>query len=278
MQKLPSVYSITIFNNLLKNYNQYISFCDPDEDYENLNKCNLSTRTIINCLKAIVFNIQVNVLYPKFKTDLLNLKTENKNLQIDYILNNENIINFYDFCTNFTTNNLDTNKHNYISEYNQIIQRYKDKIKSLNNLVTKEKQNKSLNGGQVHQTPNVKIEELNNFELVLYHLVNDSDLMKIKNLTLTDLNNIYFFNPYIKIQNQKQTNILNLKNQTLTIKQITIKINDTQLLKILNDYVQSYGIQHNQKLFGDRSLSWFSRSFSKVFNCSFTDYKFYLNN
>lgn len=285
MQKLPSIYSINIFNNLLKNYNQYISFCDPEDDYDNLNKCNLSQRTIINCLKAIVFNIEVNVLYPKLKTDLLNLKTNNPNVQVDYILNNENIINFDDFCLNSTKNNLDTNKYNYVLEYKKIIQKYKDKIKGLNKLVKEEKQSNQCIGtigGKYHKTPNVNTDMLNDFETVVYHLINDIDLINVKSLTLLDLNNIYFINPDINIKLENQTgqyyvNTLNLKNQYLNIRQTIIKINDIQLIKILNDYVQSYGIQHNQKIFGDKSLSWFSRTFHKIFNCSFTDYKYYLN-
>lgn len=277
MQKLPSVSTINNFNSLLKNYNSLLSFCDPNNDYNNLKESSLSTRSIINCLRAIIFNIEANIICPKIKNDLLSMKKKNNNLEIEFILNTDNIIDFKAYCSNSPNYNIDTNKYNYILEYRKIVNEYKNKIKELYKIVYDNNNFLTGGSGKTQQTPNFNIDNLELYELVFYHLIVDTNIFKVNGLTLSDITNIYLINPDVSVDkiNTKNTNVINIKNQSLYIKENYIKINDQAFINILKDYIKQYNIQHNQKLLGDKSISWFSREFKKIFNCSFTDFKNY---
>ena len=291
MQNIPSVQVIKLHNQILKNYCfPYLSFCDAVDDYTILKNNNLSNFNILKCFRAVIFYIEVNVIYPRYLREINKLLKSGVLFENDikFILDQTNIINYQIYkeqilkSDSSLSNDIILYKYNVY--YNDIIKQYKNKLK----IIRKEteetpKQINIIGGGKWSDIININVNKLSLYEQLLYNLV-----IYLKPNNLTTILNIYYVNPNIDtiIINQEKIayeykNYFNKSSNSIVIYEShrgkinkkTYKIKSNNIPNLINDYVQDYNIQHNNKLFGDVSLTKFNKIFYDIFNCSFIYFK-----
>jgi hypothetical protein len=304
MQELPSL-------RVLMNYAKYydiccenkLSCCNANEDYEKLKKTKLTEQNIKECLRSIVFYIDIHVIHPRLKILMIQINNRafdttsvNNKVNFGQILINNNIIDYnkyYGQQITKKTNFDDKIKYKYIEHYTKLQKEYEDKINFIKKNIPKvaktkiKKEINTISGGSVNWFDAIKadVSNLNNMELLIRLLI-----IKLKPKYVSSILNIYVVNPLIDtiiIDQKNIENILdnyknyyNVKDNTLTIYDMKSSNHteyvykfDKDCIDYFNIYIRDYNIQHNKKLFGDISYSLFNKIIKKIFKVNFSQLK-----
>lgn len=275
MQNLPSKNTIIKYCMIIRNYciPLKLTYCDCEDDYKTLKKNNISDYLIISCFQSIIFVIECKVIFPRYQKEIMILQSQDKSFDPSFILNNENIINFKDYCERSRSPNIDVKKYEYYKFYENLKNNYSEKIKEL-----KTKKIKMIGGKDIknkeNRKPSINFEVLNDLQKAFYIFIITITPTVLKYLKLKDILNVYYLNPNIDIHTLQITNYIDLQNKKLIIGQSVMNIKEEHN-EILKNYITDFNIQHEKLLF-DLSRTKFSKLFFSVFNCSFLDYKKYI--
>lgn len=286
MQNIPSVSSIVLYNQILKNYCfPYLSFCDAEDDYITLEKNKVSKTTIIKCMRSIIFYIEVNVLYPRILKGIEKIISEGYLLysDINYVFDKSNIIDYQKFKAEISDNSEEIIKYKYNVFYNSLINQYKKKLKEIRKDVKVNKNVSLSGGGKWKEVKNVDISRLSLYEKILYYV-----MVYLKPESVSSILNIYLVDPKIDnsllIQERLTVdykNYFDVSNFSFTIykshkgniSKKTYNFNDQNFNSLITDYIKEYNIICNSRLFGVISTNKFNKTIKNIFNCSFSYFK-----
>lgn len=286
MQNIPSIPTVKSYNQVLKNYCfPYLSFCDVEDDYMTLINNKVSKSTIIKCMRAIIFYIEVNVLYPRISKGIEKMISEGFLLysDINYVFDKSNIIDYQKFKAEITNKPEEMIKYKYNVFYNGLINQYKKKLKEIRKDAKINKNDNLSGGGNWKEVKDIDISKLSLYEKVLYYV-----MIFLKPDSVSSILNIYFIDPKIdnSLLNQEKItvdykNYFDISNFSFTvyknhkgsISKKTYKINDQSFNSLITEYIKEYNIICNSRLFGVISTSKFNKTIKNIFNCSFSYFK-----
>ena len=277
MQNLPCKSRINKYCSVIKNYCEplNLTYCDVETDYKTLRDNKVSLNNTLNCLQAIIFVIESNVMYPRYQKELLLLQNQDNNFDPSYILNNKNIIDKKEFCNNYNAPNIETKECEYYKQYEKIINGYINKSKHLRLKIQQNNENKEKQIRE-YKEPSVNLDSLDTFHNAFYIFISLIDTNYLKNITVDDIINVRYINPNINIRTVCLKNYINLIDKKLIFNnQIIINIKNDSNDGLL-EYVKEYNIQHEHLLFNIKRTA-FIKIFKSIFNCNFIDYKKFLN-